>query len=209
MVLERCWVSMSISKKLSLGCLNFIKNNTSSSEEDLEKIYYGIQIIWINLLKFIILFLTAYLLGILRYTFTAFIIFAILRSFASGVHASSSIQCIIINYILFLGDVYLSLNLTLNLWYKTAIFAISFILLLLYSPADTEERPLISKKLRKNLKIKSILVLITFYIITFFITSNVYINLIIFSTLGESIVITPAAYKLLAKKYANYKNISI
>ncbi|OOM79825.1 accessory gene regulator B family protein [Clostridium sp. BL-8] len=200
---------MSISKKLSLGCLNFVKNNTTSSEDDLEKIYYGIQIFWINILKFILLFITAYLLGVLRYTFTAFVIFAILRTFASGVHANSTLQCIIINYILFLGNVYLSLNITLNLNIRTIIYVISFALLLLYSPADTEERPLISKKLRKILKIKSILVIITFYIITLFIVSNEYINLITFSILEETIVITPMAYKLLGKKYANYRNVSI
>ncbi|EHI99452.1 Accessory gene regulator protein B [Clostridium sp. DL-VIII] len=200
---------MSISKKLSLGCLNFVKNNTTSSEEDLEKIYYGIQIFWINIFKFILLFITAYLLGVLRYTFTAFIVFAILRTFASGVHANSTLQCIIINYILFLGNVYLSLNITLNLEIRTIIYFISFALLLLYSPADTEERPLISKKLRKILKIKSILVIITFYIITLFIVSNEYVNLITFSILEETIVITPMAYKLLGKKYANYRNVSI
>ena len=174
---------MIITKKLSNKCLNFIKNNTSISEEDLEKIYYGIQVILLNMSKLILLFTTAYLLGILKYTVIAFIVFAILRTFASGVHANSTLQCIIINFILFLGNVYLSLNLSINIIVQSIIFTISFILILLYAPGDTEERPLVSKKLRRDLKIKSLVVVIIFYIIILLIKSNVYANLITYSIL--------------------------
>lgn len=198
---------MIITKKLSNKCLNFIKNNTSTSEEDLEKIFYGIQVILLGISKDIILLTTSYLLGILPYTIFAFIVFAILRTFASGVHANSTLQCILSDYILFLGNVYLSLNLSLNTISKSIIFAISFILIFLYAPADTEERPLVSKKLRRNLKIKSILVVIVFYIAILLINSIVYSNLITFAILEESLVITPIAYKLFGKKYNNHKNI--
>lgn len=200
---------MAISKKVSNICLEFIKNNTSNSPEDLEKIYYGIQVIWINLFKLILLLVTAYFLGILKYTLIGFIFFAIIRTYGSGLHANSTIQCIIINYILFLGNPYLSLTIPLNAIARFIIFFISFILLIIYAPADTKERPLISKKLRENLKTKSIIVSIIFYIITLLNKNEIYNNLIIFSTLQESLVITPIAYRLLGKTYANYKNISV
>ena len=94
---------MIITKKLSNKCVNFINKNTSTSEEDLEKIDYGIQIIVLNLSKLILLFITAYLLGVLKYTVIVYIVFATLRTYASGVHANSTLQCIIVNYILFLN----------------------------------------------------------------------------------------------------------
>lgn len=198
---------MIISKKLSIKCIDFIKHNTSTSEDDLEKIHYGIQVIINNLFKLIILLMTAYLLGIFMYTFTAFIIFATLRCFASGVHANSTFQCILCNYILFFGNVYLSINLSYNPLINGTVFVMSFIFMLLYAPADTEERPLISKKLRRNLKIKSIIFTIVFYTITLLIKNSIYINLIIFAILEESLIITPLAYKLFGKNYKNYKNI--
>lgn len=198
---------MIITKRLSTKCLEFIKHNTSTSQENLEKIHYGIQVIILNVSKLILLFITAYLLGILKYTIIAFMVFAIIRSFASGVHANSSLQCIIINYILFLGNVYLSLNLSVNIIVRSILFTISIILILLYAPGDTEERPLVSKKLRRDLKIKSLVITILFYITILLIKSNVYANLITYSILEEALVITPAFYKLFGKTTNNYKNI--
>jgi accessory gene regulator B len=90
---------------------------------------------------------------------------------------------------------------------RSFIFIVSFILTILYAPADTEERPLVSKKLRRDLKIKSLVVLIIFYITILFVKNNVYANLITFSVLEASLLLTPIVYKLFGRKYANYKNI--
>lgn len=198
---------MIVSKPLSEKCINFIKNNTSTSDEDLEKIHYGILVILLTIFKSIILFTAAYFFGILQYTFIAYLVFAILRTFASGVHANSTLQCIIINYIFLFGNVYLSSILQKNVIVLSILFLISFMLVLLYAPADTEERPLISIKLRRTLKAKSIIVVIIFYILALYIDGSVYANLITFSTLEEALVITPIAYRLFGKKYANYKNL--
>lgn len=196
---------MNLSKNTSNMVVSFIKNNTSASEEDLIKIQYGVQIIIFNLFKGIILLCTAYLLGVFKYTLLAILFFGILRSFASGVHASSTIECIILNYIIFLGNVYLSINLSVNIVIKSIIFAISLILVLIYAPADTKERPLVSKSLRKSLKIKSTIVVMICYIVTLLIRNNIYGNLIMFAILEGSLVITPLVYKLLGKSYYNYK----
>jgi accessory gene regulator B len=198
---------MTITKKLSNTFLQFIKNNTSTSKEDLEKIYYGIQVIMLTTSKSILLFTTAYLLGIFKYTFIAYIALTFIRCFASGIHLSSTLQCITLTFTLYFVNVYLSLNLSTNIIIQSTIFIISFILILLYAPADTEERPLVSKKLRRDLKIKSTVVLIILFIIILFIKNNVYANIITYSALEGSLLITPIVYKLFGRKYDNYKNI--
>jgi accessory gene regulator B len=198
---------MIITNKLSEKCLNFMKNNTPIPEEDSEKLYYGLQVIMMDTSKTILLLITAYLLGILNYTVIAFISFATLRSFASGVHANSTLQCMISNYILFLGNVYLSLNFSINILIQSIIFIISFILVFIYAPGDSEERPLVSKKLRKRLQITSLTIIIIFYIIILLIKNNIYTNLITYSILEASLIITPIVYKLFGKKTNNYKNI--
>lgn len=199
---------MSISKALSTRCTNFIRKNTSTSEEDLEKIDYGMQIIIIDIYHSILLFVSAYFLGIFMYTLIAYVFFAILRTFASGVHANSTLTCCIVSFTFFFGNVYLSLNTPKNIVVISIVFLVSLILIFLYAPADTEERPLVSKKLRKSLKIKSALVVIIFYIAALLIKSNVYANLITYSVLEEAFIITPLAYKLFNKKYANYKKFN-
>lgn len=200
---------MNITKEISGICLRFITDNLEKTEEEIEIIQYGIQGILINTFKFIILFSTAYLLKILNYTVVAFIAFGILRTFASGVHASSSMKCILINYITFLGNVYLSLNVQLSKLLISAIFIISLILIIIYAPADTNERPLVSRNLRKKLKIKSIIIVLSLGVIALLISNSIYSNLITFSILEESILITPLAYIIFRKPYKNYENVEL
>jgi len=200
---------MEISRKLSELCIKFIKTNTDKDEEELEKIKYGIEVILINIFKLAILFITARIFGILGYTFIAFISFAILRTFASGIHASSSIKCIVTNFFVFFSIVYLSIYCSLSKSLVVAVFFISLIIIILYSPADTEYRPIISKKLRKTLKLKSIACIIVLAIVSLLIKKDVYRNLIAFATLEESIMTTPIIYFIFGKSYRNYEKIKL
>lgn len=196
-------------KKINERFVDFIKTNTDKDEEELEKIQYGIEIILINVYKLFILFVTAKILGILFYTFIAFVSFAVLRAFASGVHASSSAKCIITNYLIFFSIVYLSINYPLSKTFAVVIFIISFVLLVLYAPADTEERPIISKKLRKALKYRSMACVIFLAIVSLIMKKEIYRSLIAFSALEESIITTPAIYYIFGKSYRNYERIKL
>lgn len=197
-------------KNISMNFLiKFISNNTNYSNTDIEKIQYGLEILLINFFKIIILFATASLLGILKYTLISFLIFSTLRCFACGAHGSSSFQCIIINYIIFFSNVYCSIYINLNIVFLISIFLISIVLILKYAPADTEERPLISSKLRDSLKKKSIIITFFFFIASLLIRNSIYSNLITYSIFSESLVITPFFYKILKKPYNNYKKINL
>ncbi|AJA46570.1 accessory gene regulator B [Clostridium pasteurianum DSM 525 = ATCC 6013] len=50
----------------------------------------------------------------LNYCIVAVVSFGILRTFASGVHTGSNIKCILMNYIIFLGNIFLSLRFSLR-----------------------------------------------------------------------------------------------
>lgn len=200
---------MKLKNTLISFILKFIINNINYSNTDIEKIQYGLEILFINFFKIIILFITASLLGIFRYTLISFLVFSILRTFACGAHGNSSFQCIIINYIIFFSNVYCSIYINLNNLFLIIVFLISIILIYMYAPADTEERPLISRKLRCSLKKKSIVVAIFFLIVALLIKNSIYSSLIIYSVLSESLVTTPAFYKILKKPYNNYKKIKL
>ncbi|AJA46569.1 accessory gene regulator B [Clostridium pasteurianum DSM 525 = ATCC 6013] len=43
---------MNLDEKISKKCIEIIKNNVDKSEEEFEKIQYGIQVIIINLLSY-------------------------------------------------------------------------------------------------------------------------------------------------------------
>lgn len=196
---------MDISDIISKNLMNFITGTLNKSDAELEQIKYGIDSILANISKLIILFIPAYLIGIAKYTFIALISFGFIRGFASGIHATSSLKCIISNFVIFFGIVCLSLKLNLNNSYISLLFLVSLCLVLLYAPADTAAKPLTSKKVRSRLKIYSILAVIILYFITTFIKNNTYVNLITLSVFIEALLITPAAYKLFRSPYKNFE----
>jgi accessory gene regulator B len=200
---------MDISERIAKSCIKFIANNLDKSEEDLEKIEYGIQVILVNTFKLIVLFLLSFILGNIEYTFIALISFSVVRMFASGVHADSNLKCTITNIIIFLGNVYISENIVLRTYIKIIIFSLSFLLILLYAPADTEDRPLVSRKLRIRLKVYSAAVALILGAFIFKTDNSIYSNLILFSLLEESVLITPIAYGIFKKSYRNYEKINL
>lgn len=195
---------MNVYNKLSDICVEFISKNVVKSDEELEEIDYGIQVILINMFKLTILFLSAYFLGILMNTIVAVTSFAIIRIFASGVHASSNLKCTITNIILFIGNAYLSTQIILNKYILIIIFILSLILIIIYAPADTEDRPLISFVLRRKLKIYSVISTLLIGIIILKYNTYVFANIITFSLLEESLLITPTAYYIFNTKYNNW-----
>lgn len=200
---------MNFIKEKNNSFFKFIKTNLDMCEEDVEKIEYGMQIIILNVFKIIILFVTAYFLKIFTYTLIAFISFGVLRTFSCGVHADSSIKCIIINYIVFLGNVFLSLKVSLNWTLIMVIFLISLVLVIKYAPADSAERPLVSKKLRKRLKLKSCIAILILCLLSILCSKSIYCNILTFSTLEEALLITPLAYFIFRKPYKNYERVQL
>ncbi|WP_294348292.1 accessory gene regulator B family protein [uncultured Clostridium sp.] len=200
---------MILTKKITNRIIKFITNNTPIPEDKIEILDYGLKIIISNTIKLIILLLTAYFLNVLSYTLLALAFFGLVRAFASGTHTNSSLACIILNYILFLGNVFLSINLQLNTFGLYFMFIINLILLILYSPADTKKRPLPSKKLRKKLKVYSILVLIFSFIFSLFLNNSIYKTIISIANFEAAISTTPFMYKLFGNSYRNYDNITL
>jgi accessory gene regulator B len=195
-------------KKMSKLCTNFIGNNLEKTNTDLEQIQYGIESILTNTLKTTILFTAAYFCGILQYTFIALISFGAIRMFASGIHASSSFKCNIMNFIIFFGNVLLSCSFQLNQFIITLLFIANLLLMILYSPADTKSRPLTNKRNRKKLKFFSIIMIIFLYILSMLLKDSIYASLITFSVTIESLLITPLTYKIFKSPYKNYEKFN-
>ena len=147
--------------------MKLIIENNKYEKDKLEEIKYGLESIYLVISKFIIIFIISIFLNLWKETLLFLVFFNILRAFAFGIHASKSIYCWIVSIISFLILPYICKNFIFpNLFFIITSF-ICFILLFLYSPADTIKRPLINAKKRKIYKILSIIITII-YITTFF-----------------------------------------
>ena len=174
-------------------------------DERAEVINYGLQILLGEVPKFFIMLIIAYFLGVFKMTLITFLIMTPYRMFSGGFHLKTHIGCIISTCTFYCGVAFLSENIILNeiarysLIIATLIFGI--IMIKLYAPADTEDVPILSKKVRKQKQIMSYICLIVGLIISAVIKNNTISNIIIFGYIVQTFMITKLAYKLTNNKY--------
>jgi accessory gene regulator B len=96
----------------------------------------------------------------------------------------------------------------LNLYAVSIIFVLCFAAVLRYAPADTEERTIVSRKLRKKLKTLSCLAVIVLYLTSVYNLGTAISSIIAFAVLVETILILPVTYRLAGSMYGVGMNIS-
>lgn len=193
-------------EKIIKRLINYIKKYKSLSNDKEEIILYGLESIYILVTKMIVIFSIAIILGIFKEMIIFLIIFNIIRTFAFGLHASKSWICLIISSILFLGLPYVLKYIIINNYIKILIGIPSIIMVYLFSPADTEKRPIINKKRRLFLKKISTLISIIYVLLSLCI-NNIFIgNCLIFGLLLEVLFISPFTYRIFKLPYNNYLN---
>ena len=185
--------------------MSFIKNNTNKEEQELIKIKYGLEGVYLTITKGIIILLIALITNTLFLVLLTLLFFNILRFFAFGLHAKKSWQCLVLSIIEFNILPIIMSHITLTNYICLTIFILSFISFLLFAPSDTEKRPLTNKKKRIIRKIISLVVLSILFIISLYI--KILLIPIICSFIIESILINPITYKLLNLNYKNYSRL--
>ena len=184
-------------------------------EERAEVINYGLQILIGEIPKFFIMLGIAYLLGVFKLSLITFLILLPYRGFSGGFHLKTHIGCIISTCAFYSGVALLSEHILLGDIAKylliTAVGLFGIIMIKLYAPADTEDVPIISKKVRKQKKIMSYICLIAGLTISAIIKDSIISNIIIFGYLVQTCTITRIAYKLTNNKYGYevYENSAI
>ena len=174
-------------------------------DERAEVINYGLQILLGEVPKFFIMLVVAYLLGVLKTSFITFLILMPYRGASGGFHLKTHIGCIISSCTFYCGVAFLAQNIILTDIVKyflvTFVSIFGIIMIKLYAPADTEDVPIISKKVRRQKQILSYIFLIIGVIIASIIKDNMVSNIIIFGYIVQTIMITRLAYKITNMKY--------
>ncbi len=195
----------SIMEKVATGVTRKINKHLNKEGIELKKMQLGMEVLLINISKFIIIFSLAYILGLLKEAIFMSLIFGSLRKNAFGLHAENSIVCTSTTSLIFLGGPYISSYMQINNYMVVIIFAILNLLIYIYSPADTEKHPILGKKLRAKLKKKAVITGIILMIITLMCTSYIIKSMIIIAVTAEVITILPITYKILNRGYKNYE----
>lgn len=194
-----------IDKTCTLLTNKIRKEMPEIDDEKAEVINYGLQNIVGEVPKIFLLFIIAFILGILKEVVFMFLVLTPYRGASGGFHLKTHLGCIFGTSIFYYGVVFLSQYIVLEEVTKYILIGVvwifGMIMIKLYAPADTENVPILSKKDRKK---KRILAYITYsigLIFAIFIKDNVISNILLFGNLVQTLSITRIAYRLTKNKY--------
>lgn len=182
--------------------LQLITANKEWDEKSLEKIRYGLEGIYLTIVKLVILLALAIILNIERLFLINLVFFNILRFFAFGVHARNSTQCLITSTVMFIIFPILSTSIDFPLPVQIIIASICVLLFLLYAPADTHKRPQKNRKKRQTRKAFAVTIAIVYVLLIIMLKDLS--QIILCSLMTETIGILPITYHILGVSYKNH-----
>ena len=174
-------------------------------DERAEVIHYGLQNIVGEIPKVFIMLGIAYILGIFKLALFTFLALFPYKGASGGVHLKTHLGCITFTTMFYCIIPFISKYLVLTDLLKYIVIVLvwifGMIMIKLYAPADTEDVPILEKKVRRK---KQIVAYITFTVGLLFaaiIKNNVLSNILILANLFQTITITKFIYKLANNKY--------
>ena len=176
------------------------------SDEKLAELKFGLEGFYIMFSKTIIIFSLALLLGIFKEMLLLLLFFNILRITGFGLHATTSLKCLLSSSSIFIGLPYVSKLIVFPFFIKLFLGLLAIFLIFKYSPADTAKRPLVNAKKRKLYKIITTINCFILVLSFIFIKNQIISNLIIFGIYIEIFLIHPYVYKIFHLSYDNYLN---
>lgn len=185
--------------------LNLINSKYNYNQDMLDRVKYGLEIIYITISKLSVIFITSLIFKAFKETFIFFCFISLIKIFSYGLHAKKSWQCYIASLIIFIILPKIFINYNFSEIHKIIFCTLSIASMILFAPADTHKRPLVNKKQRIKLKIICISTCCIYSVICLLSTNIYVINLSILAMIVQSISINPITYKIFKMPYNNYK----
>lgn len=181
-------------------------SNENQTEEEKEILLFGITRIVEDIPKTIGIIIIGLILGIIKEMAIVTAILIVYKSFTGGVHAKTNWGCFIYSALFYLVIIYSSQYLVFSGINKYGVYIVMYIFALytiwVYVPADVPEIPKVNLKIRRTLKIKSLVSLNICYLVALLCIKDVIIqNLIIYSVFYISLMTTRTIYKLFKSEY--------
>ncbi len=194
-------------KKLFLNSsITFLKKYQSYSDEDLEKLQYGLEGIYLTITKIVIIITLAILLNMLKEIIILLLLVNIIRYFGFGIHAKTSLECLITSLLLFIVLPILFIRTNINYNFVVILAIISLISFIPFAPADTVKRPFYNKKKIIIRKILTISIGVIYFVSSMYIKNKSLSLLLLTAIIIQAIVINPITYKIMKQPYGNAKN---
>ena len=169
------------------------------------RLRYGLEMFYLGVSKLLVVIVISLILGIFWQSVITLAAYNLLRQTAQGLHAKSSVKCMLSSLVFFIMLPWTAAHVAINPYLCiAAAMAIPF-LAYLYAPSDTAKKPIINKRVRERLKKKSIfrgmiltllVILIPFPEIKVLITIGAYVALL---------YVLPVTYRIMKEERNNYE----
>lgn len=192
---------------MAVKCVNGLNRYAGKEMRDRQKMVLGVEILFHNIPKLLLMLILATLLGILPQTILIWLPFACIRRYAAGLHASNNITCTLATLFMFVAMPYIIVTqgISINVWVLLAIFGLVNAGLYKYAPADTNARPILGKVKRIKLRKKSVMAGLCMLALALALRSAVYYALISMGGVYALITVLPVTYKILGRSINNYE----
>lgn len=193
---------ISIEEKFARNIVShFIQQELSAKEEKI--LVYGWSILLINCMKIFVIGIIAVVLGIFLETMTMFVAYTLLRMYAYGFHAKSSLNCTwisivtfnILPFLIIQGLEVVKLSNSIFHLVLYFVFLVDAILIYKYCPSPTQRREKWKNKDRTKKKYQALGMLMALAIVSYFIDSQVYASMVLFGITMAVVFITPIFIK--------------
>ena len=185
--------------------IKFIMKYQECDDLKLKKLNYGLQGIYSLVVKLTVIIIISIITKTISQTLLFLLFYSGIRTYSFGWHAKTNIGCWISSIIVYNIIQLLIKNYIISDIIGYIILGIALISMILWSPADTEKRPLIRKEHRKKCKIISILVMITYIVLSTLNINYLINNAIIYASFIQSLFVNPLFYKITNTRFNNYK----
>jgi len=166
-----------------------------------EIIEYGVYMVASEIVKIGVVITLGIILGILPYVLGTIAVCGIQRTFLGGIHSKTHLGCVIAQTSIVFGVLITSFVTDINrLYLLIPVVVFSFITAYKYAPADLPQKPIKSKRQRKQLRIGGFMLLTALFATSCFVP-QVWSNIIIFSCVTQAFFMTPLAYKITNNRY--------
>lgn len=199
-------MTIDLNEIIALNISKYLIKYGSMDEYDNEYIYLGVYLISSLITKSCFLLVTSIILSLTKKVFIMAIIFLLIRFFSNGLHMKSSISCTITSLVFYIGGSFIADVISLSNEICLVFLLILGSIIVKYSPADTEKRPILGMDKRKALQIKSGIVVVTIIIINILLGSNIVFKLSTIVYLFQMVSVIPLTYRIMNENYNNYLN---
>jgi accessory gene regulator B len=170
------------------------------TEEKERIISYGINLLIYELITILVIFIPSAIFGYLKQVIAMFIVYGLLRIFAGGAHARTRMICTLTYMSSVFGVIFLANHLNLKSFYPSIlVFVLCFITAYKYAPGDTVEKPILSFRIRKRLRVFSLSVIVFLLTLSYIVwcIDKVIFTVMVFSPIPAMILLTPLGYGFL------------